>query len=553
VNRLWRSAARALWLVVVTTVIVNPAEAMSAADAVVALGDLREGARYHAIASLARNRQIRPPLSGSEGAAILQDTTQHVRAASIGKLAPLFKSDLGGQDADAILGPDAALSEGDRYNAIAALARAKRFGPSLGDDASLVVKGTTQGRRAAAIGKIAPYLRTGMPGQSIATILGGPSVLNEGNRYNAIAALFRAGRLRQFLSATELALILDGTTQVARAAAIGKIAKVIAGGLSGEDVSTILGKNGELTEGNRYNAIAALANASKVRADLTGDEIAHIVQGTTGQTRAAAVAKVAKAAGRQADLASQPAITQCDAPRVAIDKPSPTCQERWRTAIFRENVPKVFFATNAYIDRWQAAADAGHELAEYVVSLAELAQFASTVMKVKDGAEKAAQILIKGNSSLLMLGFDLPEETLGVSLASEAVQTVRDSLEVMVAQHLSGRADPMVVPPKLARLAISLLSYANTVRYSRLRNTYTIALEYLRLLYRVGGDQSAFARSLGLAADASVRDCLGAVNRRSFGFPTQLTDAAAFNQALAEKVVNHWTMTISAYAALNPQ
>ena len=251
-----------------------------------------------------------------------------------------------------------------------------------------------------------------------------------------------------------------------------------------------------------------------------------------------------------------PITVQCDAPRAAIDKPSPTCGERWQTAIFRANVPKVFFAANEYIDRWQAAADTGDELVEYVATLAELAVFADSVMGVKGGVAKAAQIIIKGNSSLLMLGFALPEQTLGVTIAREAVDAVRSGVEAIVEQQLrqpGGVINPWTVAPKVVTLANSLLSYANTVRYSRLRNTYTLALQYLRLLYRMGGDQTAFAQSLGLAANASVQDCLSAVNRRSFGFPTQLTDAGAFNATLAEKVVNHWVTAISEYAALKEQ
>ena len=249
-----------------------------------------------------------------------------------------------------------------------------------------------------------------------------------------------------------------------------------------------------------------------------------------------------------------PIAAQCDAPRVAIDKPSPTCRERWQTAIFRHGVGKIFFATNEYIDTWEQAAVNGERFGQFLATVADLALFSVSVMKSPPGvAEKATTILIKGNSLLLMAGFEIPEETLGVQLAGEAVATMRSGIEAMVDYGLSGAVEPKSVAPQFMKLANSLLAYANTVRYSRLRNTYTLALQYLRLLYRMGGDQTAFAQSLGLAANASVQDCLSAVNRRSFGFPTQLTDAGAFNATLAEKVVNHWVTAISEYAALKEQ
>jgi hypothetical protein len=458
------------------------------------LGDpsvLSEWNRFNAIASIARRGQISTHLSGPDGTAILQGATQQARAAAVGELARMFKPDLNGQEAEAILGSDADLSEDSRYNAIAALARAKRFGPSLADDAALALKGTTQQSRAASIGEIAPYLRSDMPGQSIAAILGDPSVLSEWNRSNAIAALARAGILRGSLGTKEMTPILEGTTEQARAAALTEIAAAAK------------------TQGGTQQTSSPVTNqTSSLRTD------------------------------------------QCSAPRVVIDKPSPTCRERWQTAIFRAGVPKIFFAADEYIDAWQKASETGERLGDIFAQVADLALFGKTVMKIEDGATKAALILTKGNSMLLMLGFELPEQTLGESLASEAAETIRSGIEAMVEQALVGVVSPMSVAPQTMTLANKLIAYANTVRYSRLRNTYTVALEYMRLLYRMGGDQSAFARSLGLADNASVHDCLGAVNKKSFGFPTNLTDAGAYNPTLAEKVVNHWVMAVSEYAAL---
>ena len=110
---------------------------MSGVQAAGALADLREGNRQNAIATLARSGQLRAPLSPAEAAAILVGTTQGARAASIAELAQVLKDDLTGQEAASILGPGTDLTDGNRANAIAALARAKRFGPSIGGDAEI--------------------------------------------------------------------------------------------------------------------------------------------------------------------------------------------------------------------------------------------------------------------------------------------------------------------------------------------------------------------------------------------------------------------------------
>ena len=141
--------------------------AMTASQATQRLGNLREGSRQSAIAVLARSGQIASPLSGSDGASLLSGTTQGARAGAIRELAALFKGDLSGQETEAILGTEATLFEDNRQGAIAALARAKRFGPSLSEDAALALKGTTQRSRAGSIAEIAPYLRAGVTGHGM--------------------------------------------------------------------------------------------------------------------------------------------------------------------------------------------------------------------------------------------------------------------------------------------------------------------------------------------------------------------------------------------------
>lgn len=260
---------------------------------------LSDGNRFNAVAAIARQTKRPAVLAGSDGAAILQGAIQSSRAAAIGELAALVKSDLNGQEAEAILGSEAILSEGNRFNAIAALARAKRFGPSIGEDAALALKGATQSSRAAAIGEIAPYLRVELSGQAIATVLGPPAVLTDGNRYNAIAAIVRTARKLATLSSADGEAILQGTTQSSRTAAVGELARFFKADLTGYEAAAILGTEAVLSDGNRYNAISALANAGKLRAGLSADEIEVIVHGTTGQARISAIAVIASATKQQ--------------------------------------------------------------------------------------------------------------------------------------------------------------------------------------------------------------------------------------------------------------
>ena len=287
---------------------------MSGQDVSAALGEMREGARFNAIASLARSGQIRSPLSAAEGALILAGTTQGARASSIGDLARLLKDDMTGQEAAAVLGLVNGLSEVNRFYAIAALARAKRFGPSLGGDAALALDGASQGSRASAIGDMAPYLRTDMRGQQVAAILGSEQVLSEVNRFYAIAALARSDRMPQALTAAEGALILAGTTQGARASSIGDMARFFVPGLSGEDIAAILGRNGESTEGSRFYGIASLVRAGRVRQGLGGQDLATVLKGMSGSARASAIAELASAVPAPAPVASPATATGPTAP-----------------------------------------------------------------------------------------------------------------------------------------------------------------------------------------------------------------------------------------------
>lgn len=265
---------------------------------------LSEGHRQSAIASLARSRKKFLPLTGSDGAAILQGSTQGARAGAINELASMFKADLRGDEAALILGSGATLSEGHRQSAITSLARGSRFGPSLSADAALMLEGATQGSRAAAIAEIAPYLRQDLSGQSLAGILGDPAVLIDGHRQSAIASLARAGRVRQCIPAAEAALLMVGARQGSRAGAIAEIARYVGPTSQVADLAQLLGTSQELSEGNRVSAVAALARSGAVRKGFTTQELAAVLDGTSAQNRALALSEISNAAAPTAQMTS---------------------------------------------------------------------------------------------------------------------------------------------------------------------------------------------------------------------------------------------------------
>lgn len=219
----WRVPACIFLTLSMAPVLAIGAGSMSGADVAFKLGNLTEVNRWNAIAEMARSGQIDSPLSSDDGVIILQGISQGFRANAIADMAPLFKSDLSGKEAEAILGTETILSEDKRWNAISALARAKRFGPSLREDAALALKGTTQGYRANAIGDLAPYLPADLSGQAIATILGSETLLSDHKRRDAIIALTRAGKMRACMSANDMNLILSGMTERLRASAMYEI------------------------------------------------------------------------------------------------------------------------------------------------------------------------------------------------------------------------------------------------------------------------------------------------------------------------------------------
>ena len=116
------------------------------------MGPAKNWDRYNAIVALVAGGKFRSPLCANELALILKETTGSSRARSIAELANLTKSELSGRESATILGSAQDLAEWDRYNAIAALARAKKFKSSLaGEEMEMMLEGATGAARARAI------------------------------------------------------------------------------------------------------------------------------------------------------------------------------------------------------------------------------------------------------------------------------------------------------------------------------------------------------------------------------------------------------------------
>jgi hypothetical protein len=146
----------------------------------------------------------------------------------------------------------------------------------------------TNSNAAGSIDCTEPTIKPGMSGRDAELALG-PA--KDWDRYKEIAALVAGGKFRSPLCANELALILKETTGDSRARSIASLTNLTKSELSGRESATILGSAQELAEWDRYRAIAALASAKKFKSSLTGEEMALMLEGATGDARARAIAE----------------------------------------------------------------------------------------------------------------------------------------------------------------------------------------------------------------------------------------------------------------------
>ena len=184
-----------------------------------------------------------------------------------------------------------AIKEWNRLSAIQQMASQNSIcSPLSANGAKLILKGTTSGAREGSVVAIAKLIKQNLSGEEVATILGGVTELNEWNRQAAIIALVKAERLG--VIGTDAALFLKGTSSGAREGSIVNIAKSLKPNLTGEEVATILGGVTELNEWNRQAAIIAIANGGKLKGSYSGDEMAAMLQGTSGGARTGSITAI---------------------------------------------------------------------------------------------------------------------------------------------------------------------------------------------------------------------------------------------------------------------
>ena len=134
-----------------------------------------------------------------------------------------------------------------------------------------------------------PVVKAGLSGSDAGLALG-PA--NDYYRADAIEALVKGERFRVPQCGAELGITLTGATGEHRARAIKALVSVIKSNLSGEEGAAILGTSKECSEYYRADAVTHLARGKKFKADLSGKELEMILDGTTGEHRARAIAAI---------------------------------------------------------------------------------------------------------------------------------------------------------------------------------------------------------------------------------------------------------------------
>ena len=351
--------------------------AQQAATILGSTGELESWDRARAIQSIARSRTLGP--LDAEASQMLQGTTASSRVASVADIAPYLKTDLTAPQAAAILGSADKLEGWDRARAIQSIARAKKLGP-LGADAALMLKGTSESSRAAAIADLASHLKTDLAAQEAAAILGSVDELKGWDRARAIQSIARTKKLAPL--GQEGALLLKGTIESSRAAGIADLAPYLETDLTAAQAAVILGTAEELAGWDRARAIQSIARAGKVRAGLAEVELAPVLDGTTGSAKAFALAELraakpigvlaeqgraggsqpspsetssgetaeasasASAVPGQSDVSHPMVAPQCAAPDVATHLyiANPDCRQLWSYHLYRVLAISTFSA-----------------------------------------------------------------------------------------------------------------------------------------------------------------------------------------------------------------
>lgn len=207
-----------------------------------------------------------------------------------GQIAENVTSGLSGVEAAQALG---STTDYDRRDAIRRMVEHNSIrSPLSAREAALIVKGATGAARAQCIAALAKLIKHNLSGEEGATVLGSAREITEYDRRDAIRALAKEERFGA--NGADAGLFLVGATGAARAQSIASFAKSLKPHLSGQEAATILGGSDVLQEYDRRDAIRALAESRRLRQGMLGDELAAMLDGTTGAARAQSIDALTK-------------------------------------------------------------------------------------------------------------------------------------------------------------------------------------------------------------------------------------------------------------------
>lgn len=257
----------------------NLAGNQDSASIAVVLGNSEGSARLASLHDVIRAGKIKSGLSAADAATILMNTGTY-RSNAIEALADSLSGTLDGASVAVVLGDTEGSS---RLTALQSILRASKVKTGLQPAETVIILKNTGTYRANAIGGLADRLSGNLDGESVAVVLGD----TEGSsRLTALQSIFRAGKIKSGLSATDAATILKSTGSY-RSNAIGGLAENLVGNLGGDGVATILGD----TDGSsRLISVQSILRAGKIRSGLKPDEMQPILKNMASYTSSAVTA-----------------------------------------------------------------------------------------------------------------------------------------------------------------------------------------------------------------------------------------------------------------------
>jgi hypothetical protein len=216
--------------------------------------------------------------------ALLEGKSGTARTQAIGQIAALLPEALTAEQGAWVLH---GATEGDRANAIYALAAPKKLKAEMSADGTLkLLAGTSGAQRTAAIGYLTPLLAGNLTGAQLSAML---ETTKETDRFNALYAIGRNKKIKSGLSAAEAESVLQHAAAGIRTQMIGELIPYLAGAHGGGDLGKLLGNNAGV---DRYNAIYALGRNKKVKEQLAAAESLVALKDLAASQRTSAIGEL---------------------------------------------------------------------------------------------------------------------------------------------------------------------------------------------------------------------------------------------------------------------